>query len=200
MSTKFLPLAGIAVVLAVASYIGLSTLFPHEKAEVVESRLAAEEVFSSQANEADAQPVETSTDTAAEPGAETLNTALEVPVPEEGATVASTETSSESSADPALDAEVVTEEAAPVVSEAEIPVAVEEPAPAIVEELPVADTVAESAPEPESAPAPAAPAASGGSGLSREQLAKIVAEAAAQAAAETAKSIAEQAARDAAAR
>ena len=195
MSKKFLPLAGIAMVLAVISYLLLSFLFPHKQAEVVDTSVKAESVFGSKLNEAEAQATATTAEqsdlgsSAAAPiSGESAPTepvladesALEVPVqPAEGESAASTE--------------------APVeAATAETPAATEATAEPIADAAPASEPAAEPASVEPSSAATEPESASTGSGLSREQLARIVAEAAAKAAAETAKSIAEQAARDAA--
>ena len=202
MSRKFLPLAGIAVLLAIVCYIALSFLFPHKKAEVVETAVTADAVFSESLNEANAQPTastsaqsdlsepaiaeasptgEAPTETAAD------GSATEVPleVLSEAPPEAGSEVAAETPSEPAA-----TETAAESVSE---PAPAETAAAVEPSQAPEAELV-------EAAPAEAAPAQAVSTGLSREQLARIVAEAAAKAAAETAKSIAEQAARDAAGR
>ncbi|MES2684781.1 MAG: hypothetical protein V4650_14780 [Pseudomonadota bacterium] len=208
MSKKFLPLAGFAALLAIICYVGLSFLFPHKKAEVVVDSVNAEAVFGAALDESGAQatastspqsdagiPASGETTPVAETPTETAvdGSATEVPVevlseaPAEVGSETPVETASETPSEPvAAEAPV---EAAPVET-AEAVEPVPEPAPA--EETPV-----EAAPVEET-PAPAQ--ASSSPGLSREQLARIVAEAAAKAAAETARSIAEQAARDAASR
>lgn len=62
MSKKFLPLAGLAIALAIVSYLILSFVFPHKKAVVVDTAVKAETVFGAALNEAEAQPTATATE------------------------------------------------------------------------------------------------------------------------------------------
>lgn len=202
MSKKFLPLAGIAVVLAIVSYLVLSFLFPHKKEVLVDTTIKSEEVFGAALDESGAEatattaepsefgttPAPIAADEPAEPTSEPV--AASEPIPEAASEVP-VETAADVSTTPEAPTLPVTETTDEIVVES------------LPAETPAEETASASEPTPESAePAPSqsAPTATAtpASGLSREQLAKIVAEAAAQAAAETAKTIVEQAARDAA--
>lgn len=179
-STRFLPLAGITTVLAVVSYFGLSLLIPHQTHEAPQEALKAEDVFAGEASESNAPPPPTAPEAATEAAAassEPLPTDTEALMPSDSAEA--------------------TGEAPPMETVAEAPVEAA-PEPAAAEPAPEAPV--ESAPVIAEAPASSAPAATVGSGtgLSRDELARIVAEAAARSAAETAKAIAEQATRKAA--
>lgn len=172
MMSRILPLAGITLVLAVVSYFGLNLLFPHETLKTEEKRLQSEDVFAAALNEADATPPTS-----------------DVPVSGSEAPAA---------------------EADPVIGETTDPDPYADPTPpseAVVAE-PTSDAAVSEPESSEPAPTETLPTESAGTGssdtgnvaLSRDELARIVAEAAAKAAAETARSIAEQAARDAAGR
>lgn len=155
MSKKFLPLAGLAVALAIVSYLILSFVFPHKEAAVVDTAVKAETVFGTALNEADAQPTATAAQqidlaaAASAPASGDAAAAEEVAPPAE--TVA--EPASEPAADPlAASPEPAAAEAAPEVATAQAP-----PAEVQSEQTPAA------APEPvaevQSEPAPAAVAA-----------------------------------------
>jgi len=195
MNKSILPITGVAVVLAVGSFYGLNFMFPHDKVAKKDTSIKADDIFAARVDESVAD------------GSAIVAEAEPAPVIAEGGTETVADANAEASSDPtavdaaatdpaatdatATDTAATDASAAPEATAEPVPVetaAAPEPAPEPTPE-PVAEPVAASQPTP---PAP--------SGLSRQELAKIVADAAAKAAAETAKEIAEQAARDAAAR
>lgn len=139
MSNRFLPIAGVTVVLAIVVYAVLSFVFPHQKEVLVDTQVKAEAVFGAELNEAEAQP----TAIAADLSGAAVATTTEMPA---------AETPAEAAAEPVAETvEAPVETAAEPVSEApataEEPSGTEAPAPtgAVLSRAELAKIVAEAA-------------------------------------------------------